>query len=66
METTPAFARPFAHRSVGLLWLGGLALLALALYGAVALRQPILAAVAGAGGLALCAGREPSARIPRR
>src|SRR5277367_1603741 len=53
METTPAFARPFAHRSVGLSWLGGLALLALAFYAAIALLQPILAAVAGAGALAL-------------
>ena len=34
-------------------WLGGLALLALAFYAAVALRQPIIAALAGAGGLAL-------------
>ena len=53
METTPAFARPFAHRFAGVLWLGGLALLALALYAALALRQPILAALGGAGGLAL-------------
>src|SRR6202453_695312 len=53
METTPAFARPFADRSVGLSWLGGLALLALAFYEAIALSQPILAAIGGAGGLAL-------------
>src|SRR6202453_4014601 len=53
METTPAFARPFADRSVGLSWLGGLALLALAFYAAIALSQPILAAIGGAGGLAL-------------
>ena len=53
METTPAFARPLAHRPTGLLWLGGLALLALAFYAAIALRQPILAAVASAGALAL-------------
>ena len=53
METTPAFARPFARRPVGLSWLGGLALLALAFYAAIALLQPIVAAIAGAGGLAL-------------
>ena len=53
METSPAFARPFAHRSVGLLWLGGFALLAVAFYAAIALLQPIVAAVAGAGALAL-------------
>src|SRR5277367_1094269 len=53
METTPAFARPFAHRAVGLSWLGGLALLVLAFYVAIALLQPIIAAVAGAGALAL-------------
>ncbi|HWY84903.1 MAG TPA: glycosyl transferase family 36 [Roseiarcus sp.] len=53
METTPAFARPLAHRPTGLLWLGGLALLALAFYAAIALLQPIVAAIAGAGGLAL-------------
>ncbi|HEV7479749.1 MAG TPA: hypothetical protein VGO05_05625, partial [Roseiarcus sp.] len=52
METTPAFARPIAHRPTGLLWLGGLALLAVALYAAIALLQPIVAAIAGAGGLA--------------
>ena len=62
METSPAFARPFAHRSVGLLWLGGFALLAVAFYAAIALLQPIVAAVAGAGGaraLALGARRAP-------
>ena len=48
MERTPAFARPFAHRYVGLLWLGGLALLALAFYAAIALLQPIIAIIAGA------------------
>ena len=53
METTPAFARPFARRPVALSWLGGAALLALAFYAAVALLQPIVAAVAGAGALAL-------------
>ena len=53
METTPAFARPFARRPVALAWLGGFALLALAIYAAVALLQPIVAAIAGAGGLAL-------------
>ena len=62
METTPAFARPFARRPVGLSWLGGFALLALAFYAAVALLQPIVAAIAGAGGaraLALGASRAP-------
>ena len=53
METTPAFARPLAHRPAGLLWLGGFALLAVAFYAAVALLQPIVAAIAGAGALAL-------------
>src|SRR6202041_2174241 len=53
METTPAFARPLAHRPTGLSWLGGFALLALAIYVAVALLQPIVAAIAGAGALAL-------------
>src|ERR1700729_4038499 len=53
METTPAFARPFARRPVALSWLGGAALLVLALYAAVAWLQPILAGAAGAGGLAL-------------
>ena len=53
METTPAFARPFAPRPLALAWLGCFALLALAIYAAVALLQPIVAAIAGAGGLAL-------------
>ena len=53
METTPAFARPLAHRPTGLSWLAGFALLALAIYAAVALLQPIVAAIAGAGALAL-------------
>ena len=38
---------------LGLLWLGGFALLAVAFYAAIALLQPIVAAVAGAGALAL-------------
>ena len=62
METTPAFARPFASRPVGLSWLGGFALLALAFYAAVVLLQPIVAAIAGAGGagaLALGASGAP-------
>ncbi len=54
METTAAFARPFARRPVALAWLGG--------FGAARARlsmrrlrccQPIVAAIAGAGGLAL-------------
>ena len=49
METTS----PFARRSPALPSLGGAALLVLALYAAVALSQPILAALAGAGALAL-------------
>src|ERR1700733_4259338 len=53
METTPAFARPFVRRPVELSWLGGFALLPLAFYAAVALLQPIVAAIAGAGALAL-------------
>src|ERR1700729_78130 len=53
MEITAPYARPFVRRSAVLPSLGGAALLALALYAAIALRQPILAAVAGAGGLAL-------------
>ena len=53
METTAPSARPFVRRPGWLPWLGGAALLLLALYGAVAQRQPILAVVAGAGGLAL-------------
>ena len=53
MEITAPYARPFVRRSAVLPWLGGAALLALAFYTTVALLQPILAAVAGAGGLAL-------------
>ena len=53
MESTAPYARPFVRRSGVLPWFGGAALLALAFYAATALRQPILAAVAGAGGLAL-------------
>ena len=53
MEMTSPLARPFARRSVALPSLGGAALLALGLYAAVALKQPILAAVAGAAGQAL-------------
>ena len=53
MEMTSPLARPFARRSAALPSLGGAALLALGLYAAVALKQPILAAVAGAAGLAL-------------
>jgi cyclic beta-1,2-glucan synthetase len=53
MEMTSPLARPFARRSVALPSLGGSALLALGLYAAVALKQPILAAVAGAASLAL-------------
>ena len=41
------------RRSAAPSWLGGAALLALAFYAAVELRQPFLAALAGAGGLAL-------------
>ncbi len=53
METAAPIARPFAPRPVALPTLGGVALLALGLYAAVALRAPIVAAIAGAGGLAL-------------
>src|SRR5580693_5532504 len=53
METTPAFARPLAHRPTGLSWLGGFALLALAIYAAVALLQPIVAVIGGFRGLRL-------------
>jgi cyclic beta-1,2-glucan synthetase len=53
METTAPYARPFVRQSAAPSWLGGAALLALAFYAAVALRQPLLAALAGAGGLAL-------------
>src|SRR3984957_5175174 len=53
MEITAPYARPFVRRSAVLPSLGGAALLALAFYAAVLLLQPILAAVAGAGGLGL-------------
>ncbi len=53
MEMTSPLARPFARRSAALPSLGGAALLALGLYAAVALRQPVLAALVGAGALAL-------------
>ena len=53
MEITAPYARPFVRRPGALPWLGGAALLALAFYAAVAAAQPILAVVAGAGGLAL-------------
>ena len=48
-------ARPFARRSVATAScaLGGVALLALAFYAAIAAREPIVAALAGAAGLAL-------------
>ncbi|HEY1781856.1 MAG TPA: glycosyl transferase family 36 [Roseiarcus sp.] len=50
---TSPLARPFARRPAALPSLGGAALLALGLYAAVALKQPVLAAAAGAAGLAL-------------
>ena len=55
MEMTSPFARPFARRpfAPALLAAGGGALLALGFYAAVAARQPIVAALAGAAGLAL-------------
>ena len=53
MEMTAPYARPFVRQPAITAWLGGLALLALAFYIVIALREPILAAVAGAGGLAL-------------
>ena len=53
METVSSFSRPWAYRSAALASIGAAALLALAFYAAVALSQPILAAIAGAGGLAL-------------
>ncbi len=53
METTAPSARPFVRQSAAPSWLGGVALLALAFYVAVLLRQPVLAAIAGAAGLAL-------------
>ena len=52
METTAPYARP-VRRFAAPSRVGGMALLALAFYAAVALRQPLLAALAGAGGLAL-------------
>jgi cyclic beta-1,2-glucan synthetase len=55
METTSPFARPFARQPAahGFLAAGGAALLALGIYAAVVARQPIVAALAGAAGLAL-------------
>ncbi len=53
METTAPLARPFAGRPAALASIGAVALLALAFYASMTLEQPILAAVAGAGGLAL-------------
>src|ERR1700733_13919265 len=53
MEMTAPYARPFVRQPAITAWLGGLALLALAFYVATMLLQPILAAVAGAGGVAL-------------
>src|SRR5260221_12450202 len=53
METTAPYARPSLRQSAVLPWLGGAALLALAFYATVVWVQPILAVVAGAGGLAL-------------
>src|ERR1700722_6530197 len=53
MEMTPPPAPLFGRHPAITAWLGGLALLALAFYVAPMLLQPILAAVAGAGGLAL-------------
>ncbi len=53
METVSSFSRPWAYRPAALASIGAAALLALAFYAAVALSQPILAAIAGAGGLAL-------------
>ena len=55
METTSPFARPFLRRPVApaSLTAGGAALLALGFYAAIGALQPIVAAIAGAGGLAL-------------
>src|SRR5271170_3358705 len=55
METTSPFARPFLRRPVAPAFLtaGGAALLALGFYAAIGALQPIVAGVAGAGGLAL-------------
>src|ERR1700734_1183787 len=55
METTSPFARPLLRRPVApaSLTAGGAALLALGFFPAVGALQPIVAAIAGAGGLAL-------------
>ena len=55
METTSPFSRPFLRRPVppASLTAGGAALLALGFYAAIGALQPIVAAIAGAGGLAL-------------
>jgi cyclic beta-1,2-glucan synthetase len=55
MEMTSSFARPFAPRPVApaSLAAGGAAVLALGFYAAIAARQPVVAALAGAAGLAL-------------
>ena len=53
METTAPYARPFVRQFAAPSWLGGVALLALAFYASVVLRQPVLAAIAGSAGLAL-------------
>jgi cyclic beta-1,2-glucan synthetase len=55
MEMTSPFPRPFARRPVApaSLAAGGATLIALGFYAAVAASQPIVAAVAGAAGLAL-------------
>jgi cyclic beta-1,2-glucan synthetase len=54
MEMISPFPRPFARGFVGPmpLALGGAALLAIAFYAAIAAREPIVAALAGAAGLA--------------
>ncbi len=51
MEMTPALARRQSAQALPAA--AGAALVALAIYAAVALRQPLLAAIGGAGGLAL-------------
>ena len=58
METTSPFARPFLRRPVApaSLTAGGAALLALGFYAAIGALQPIVAAIAGAGGRALASG----------
>ena len=53
METTATYARPPARQSPALPALGAVALLALAFYAVVELREPLVAAIAGAGSLAL-------------